>query len=503
MRKRFAIAGWTVALAGAAQAQTIDSAALKQVATVDTRFQSYNVEMVEVTGGRFWKPYRLGPPKDAEDRYAYRPPIDLANPRLVKLARALGPAYVRVSGTWANTTYFADTDTPPTAAPEGFSAVLTREQWRGVARFVRAVDGKLVTSFAGSAGVRDKNGIWRPDQMRALAAFSEKIGMPIAAAEFLNEPNLIAATGAPAGYIAADYGRDWDRFVVAFRKAAPGALVLGPGSVGDGGSVEALAAAAGLKLLPSRDLLAASRERVDAFSYHHYGGLSQRCATSGPLALAPSTALDPAWLARTDAAFALYRSLRDKHAPGAPIWLTETGQAACGGSPWAATWADAPRYIDQLGRLAKAGVQTVMHNTLAASDYALLDDESFAPRPSYWAALLWSRLMGNKVLEVESPSPTLRLYAHCMKNKSGGVALAAINLSAAATQVRFIGKGKSYVLAGTDENRSATLNGTLLALGHNDALPEMNGQSVDGSAAVAASGITFIALPGARAPACR
>jgi hypothetical protein len=38
--------------------------------------------------------------------YRQRPPIDLTNPRLRKLAAALGPAYVRVSGTWANTTYF-------------------------------------------------------------------------------------------------------------------------------------------------------------------------------------------------------------------------------------------------------------------------------------------------------------------------------------------------------------------------------------------------------------
>jgi hypothetical protein len=39
-----------------------------------------------------------------------RPPIDLSNARLRTLAAALGPAYVRVSGTWANTVYFADAD---------------------------------------------------------------------------------------------------------------------------------------------------------------------------------------------------------------------------------------------------------------------------------------------------------------------------------------------------------------------------------------------------------
>jgi hypothetical protein len=33
-------------------------ATMPRVGTVDERFQSYNIEMVEVTGGRFWKPAR-------------------------------------------------------------------------------------------------------------------------------------------------------------------------------------------------------------------------------------------------------------------------------------------------------------------------------------------------------------------------------------------------------------------------------------------------------------
>src|SRR3954447_11421632 len=98
-------------------------ATMAPVDTIDHRYQSYNVEMLEVTGGKFWKPY--GPELDSllHDKqpaapstpgdtpagmnptlYSYRPPIDLTNPRLRKLAAALGPAYVRVSGTWANTT---------------------------------------------------------------------------------------------------------------------------------------------------------------------------------------------------------------------------------------------------------------------------------------------------------------------------------------------------------------------------------------------------------------
>jgi len=37
------------------------------------------------------------------------------NARLRKLAAALGPAYVRVSGTWANSVFFQDTDAQPEA----------------------------------------------------------------------------------------------------------------------------------------------------------------------------------------------------------------------------------------------------------------------------------------------------------------------------------------------------------------------------------------------------
>jgi len=59
------------------------------------------------------QPARMSP-----DLYQYRRPIDLSNARLRTLAATLGPAYVRVSGTWANTTCFQDSDKPaPKTAP--------------------------------------------------------------------------------------------------------------------------------------------------------------------------------------------------------------------------------------------------------------------------------------------------------------------------------------------------------------------------------------------------
>jgi hypothetical protein len=40
-----------------AQVMSLDPAKMPPLCTVDKRFQSYNIEMVEVMGGRFWKPY--------------------------------------------------------------------------------------------------------------------------------------------------------------------------------------------------------------------------------------------------------------------------------------------------------------------------------------------------------------------------------------------------------------------------------------------------------------
>jgi hypothetical protein len=44
-----------------AQGVVLDPGKMPALGRVDERFQSYNIEMVEVTGGRFWKPYSSQP----------------------------------------------------------------------------------------------------------------------------------------------------------------------------------------------------------------------------------------------------------------------------------------------------------------------------------------------------------------------------------------------------------------------------------------------------------
>ncbi|HVO99996.1 MAG TPA: hypothetical protein VMT15_18110 [Bryobacteraceae bacterium] len=499
------------ALAAAGFAQ-VSPSTMPRVGSVDERFQSFNIEMVEVTGGRFWRPYSEigkildkptagGPVGLDPNLYMERPPINLANLRLRKLAAALGPAYLRVSGTWANSTYFGEAPKPP----EGFGGVLTLAQWKGVVDFSRAVDAKIVTSVATGAGVRDSSGLWTPAQAQAFFDYTRSIGGGIAAAEFMNEPSFASMGGAPAGYDAAAYGRDLAVFNAFMKTSAPETKILGPGSVGEGVMLGPPELAS--RMIKSDDLLAKGGADFDAFSYHFYGAVSKRCGIMGAAGqTTPDAALTPEWLTRTDRVEAFYAALRDKFAPGKPMWLSETGDAACGGNPWGATFLDSFRYLHQLGSLAKRGVIVVTHNTLAASDYGLIDEKTLAPRPNYWSALVWRRLMGPTVLDAGAqPSENLYLYAHCLRGKPGGVALLAINADRAATATLHVAlKAERYTLTARNlEDSRVQLNSKDLQLAGDD-IPALKGAPEEaGALKLAPASITFLAIPSANNPSCK
>ena len=512
-RMRVVAVLFVMALPGASlAAQTVDvmPSQLKSVATTDERYQSYNIEMAEVIGGRFWKPYAHsdGAPPPSGDvevggqnrLFEARAPADLSSTRLRILAAALGPAFLRVSGTWANSVYFQDDDAPALASPpQGFRGVLTRAQWRGVVEFAKAVDARLVTSFTISPGVRDPSGAWTPLEAKSLIDFTHSVGGEIVAAELFNEPNVPGHGAAPAKYAAGWFARDEAAFRAFAAAEAPKMRIVGPGDV----------VVANFEIpdsLQVRDLLTSEPvPSFDIFSYHFYGAVSQRCAPAGsPMGTTLEKVLSEEWLAKTDEAFDTHKVLRDEYAAGKPVWLTETAEAACGGDPWAASFADSFRYVDQLARLAKQGVSAVFHNTLAASEYGLIDQTTLTPRPNYWAALLWRHLMGNVVLDAGATQPDIHLYAHCLRDHTGGVALLVLNLSDAPAVLAIDAHGASYALTAPSlQSQSVLLNGRPLTLAADGKLPEIKGRRLrSGRADLAPQSIEFISVPGAHNASC-
>jgi heparanase len=143
---------------------------------------------------------------------------------------------------------------------------------------------------------------------------------------------------------------------------------------------------------------------------------------------------------------------------------------------------------------------------LAASDYALIDEDTLEPRPNYWSALLWRRLMGRTVLEAGTTAGPVHVFAHCLRDHPGGVAVLAVNTDREAPHaLNVAAKSERYTLSAKDLlSATVALNGTELKLGAGDALPSLTGQPVGaGDVQLEPASITFLAIPNARNASCR
>ena len=486
--------------------------ALKELRQIDSRLISYNVEMTEVTGGTFWKAYTDAQVDGTEpfpvikdwsnmgNLQQWYDPIDTKNPRLIKMAKELGTAWVRVSGTWANKTYYDFDNKYGGKVPEGFQNVLSKEQWLSLLDFVRAIDGKLLVSIANCPGIHAADEPMPFEQADLLFRTSKEYGVPIAAAEFTNEPNLIALSGLPQGYTAADHARDHDLFGAWLRENYPECLFVGPCTVGDidmfgfGNDGAGGGMAAGFQMVTTEDLLGEYKSQMDVFSYHYYNGVSERGAAMGGHWPYEAILTEP-YLGIAAHCARQYVPKRDKYVPGGQMWVTESGDAGCGGNTWASTYADVPRTLNELGEFATVTDGIIFHNTLASSDYGYLKHGTFEPRPNYFAVLLWKRLMGTTVYDSgEAIREGAHVYAHSRADGKDGVAYLVINNSAEPTTVELSGEAQVYALTGKTGLRSRVmqLNGKDLVLGEDDALPCLCGETVSGTVEVAPGGCTFI-----------
>ena len=490
-----------------AQFVKLKSGSLPTLRTVDERLVSYNVEMTEVTGGTFWKAYTPGQIAGTEafngptgsltnhtamtSLMQYYPPIDLTSPKLRKLAKDIGPAWVRVSGTWSTKTYYDFDGSTGGKAPAGYQSVLTKEQWLGVLDFCRDIGAKLMISVANCEGLHSAHEPWNPSQAEQIFALSKEYGVPILAAEFMNEPNILSVSGAPEGYTAQDFVRDQDLFNAWLHQHYPECMAVGPCSTIAGSMTEdedALGGgiADGLVSVDTEDLLHGSTEPMEVYSYHYYNGVSDRLASVMPSGHWDASEANSEEYLMTALNFCrTYIPFRDKYCPGGEMWVTESGDAGGGGDSWASTYLDVLRTLNELGGFASLTSGVIFHNTLAASDYGFLERIVFNPRPNYFAVLLWQRLMGTTVYDSGEPiREGAHVYVHSRKDgKDGKVYLIINNSETQATTVELPGPATVYSLNGKNGDKRATvmtLNGRDLVLGENWELPDLSGEEVSG-----------------------
>ena len=489
---------------------------LKELRKIDSRLVSYNIEMTEVTGGTFWKAYTPEQVDGAEEfpfiedwtnlknLQQYYEPIDLSNPKLRMLAKALGPAWVRVSGTWANKTYYDFDGHTNGQVPEGYQNLLTEAQWKGVLDFVKVVDGKLLVSVANCPGNHSAEEPWDPAQMKLLFDYSRNYGVPIRAAEFTNEPNALELSGLPKGYTGEQFSRDHDLFVKYMRENYPEVILVGPCTVGDaalGPSYKDENASPGLspnlRILTTDGLIASCTENLDVFSYHYYNGVSERGAAMGGHWQADQTFTEK-YLALAGDCARVYSPLRDKYVPNGQMWVTESGDAGGGGNTWASTYMDVPRTLNELGEFPTITDGIIFHNTFASSDYGYLQHTTFDPRPNYFAVLLWNRLMGEVVYDTGLPVVEgAHVYAHSRKDGKEGLVYLVINNSLTEETIVSIPKEAEIYVLGAEKIRSRVmqLNGKDLMLENQNVLPNLEGKTIAaGNLVLAPATCTFIVL---------
>ncbi|GGC17229.1 hypothetical protein GCM10011494_40120 [Novosphingobium endophyticum] len=493
-----------------AEGVAIDASELPFVRDIDERFQSFQIGMSHLTGGDTWVSYDTMEQEDITRDYAGdlsavrepRDPTDLGNSRLRNLAEELGPFYVRYGGTTSNSVYFQDDDKPRLEEiPEGFERLLTRDAWRKAIDFAQAVDAKIVTGFTVSSGVRDKAGVWTPVHAQAWLDFTKAAGGEIYAAEMFNEPNMAAYDDMLETYGPADFVKDFAVYGAFMERAAPDLKLVGPGDVDVG-------LPGPRPNVPDAETYFSSLPKpiFDIVSYHYYGALSERCAPpESGRGVSVDDALSEEWLARQEQPLRDRMALRDRYAPGAPIWNTETGAAACGGPQWQPSFIDSFRYLDTNARLAKIGLDAIFTHALISGSNGVIDEKTFMPNANYWAALMWRRLMGTRILDAGPVQPGLHLYAHCQRGVPGGVTLLAINLQDQAERVKVDSPADLYALTAPEQlSRTVLLNGTPLELGMGDTVPQtLPVRQPSGEVPLAPTSINFIALPQADNPACR
>lgn len=473
---------------------------------VDERFLSVALDTSQLLGGRWWDHAGRDVSFGRGDEHAR--PFDFERPRLRALAAALAPAYLRIGGTEADTVYYDMGATGPRPAPKPFELVLTRDRWDAVNAFAKSAGLDLIFTVNAGPGPRAADGRWSSENADSLLEYTRAAGYHVPVWELGNEVDAYWVTQGPWNQVSArEYAGDLARFRGRVRAAMPGAKVAGPAAF----YWPVLGEAASVFSDFMRDYLQAGAGGADIVTWHFYPQQSRRCAVAtrraSPTRLLDPLALDEAarWSDRVDCLTATY-------APGAETWLGETGNAQCGGEPGVSDrFVGSLWWVDELGLAARHGQRVVVRQTLAGSNYGIVDDESLQPNPDYWASVLWKRLMGRTVLGVQASGEDafVRAYAQCTPRQDGSVSLVAINLHPdQPARVRIDGAdtkdARLYrMTAPSLTGIEADLNGVPLQFaGDLPAMEPVLGAVANDVVELPAASYAFVELPSAAAPAC-
>ena len=493
------------------------------VATTDPRFLSFTLDWWD--GDQGAAPEGWGPSANVLE-------IDLESARLRALTSALGPAFLRIGGSLDNDVGYAfpgsGVEYNSSSCPAKLCLNTTR--WDQLNAFVEATHSQLV--FGLSYPGKD-TGVWNSTQALALFDYSQAKGYnrttSLYGFELGEELTGFKVNTSEFDQYTRSYGsaRTLLDSVFGPKPSAARPQLMGPCP---GMSWPQLA-----DWFPAFLAATAPKGALDVAVYHSYNQYDPPtelyCNRTVPAGGERVGSGDTGWQAVLMAEYAEKENV--------PVWLGEGGPHNGGGhGPDANTFVASFTYLDTLGTLAEVGNAVFARQTLVGGNYELLRCTSaqlfpgetcdFEPRPDYWVALLWNRLMGSRTLApllvpASNGADDVRVYQHCTAGTNNGSLTLSFSNKAPTTtyNITFVyggaplGPRLEYRLSSANHtdpfaSRDLLLNGSPLSTGPPPAVvPQIHpvwapappkGQPVVLEVPPATLG--FVVFPDAKFPAC-
>lgn len=355
---------------------------------------------------------------------------DLSQPLLHSLGQQSLPGHLRFGGAGNdNLPYAMDMSDPSSAGntcrqelyvnnSRAHGRCLNRTWVDNLAGFAAASDAKLV--FGLNICVPNCSGVWDPVEAKALLTYMRSQNYTIFGVELGNEQNT--------HYTPLEAVQNFAVLQTLLTELYPDAAtrpkLIGPDVHGFHHDPFADRGDDGVKLKYLHDFAAtavAQNLPLHAATHHEYVDVDQN----------PLQPPDAERLNITHAIAVAVNASLAAAAPDVQIWAGEIGPHNGGTVPcdhtsmrWA-NFADTFWYLDSMATKAADGYKVFCRQNFIGIDYGMLDCATHMPLPDYFGGILWSLLMGRKVLKVSSDVAEVRAYAHCAtletdQQRSGG-----------------------------------------------------------------------------------
>ncbi|XP_065844857.1 uncharacterized protein [Oscarella lobularis] len=403
--------------------------------------------------------------------------VNLTNPLLVYLTSQLSPGHLRIGGTDEDRIVFDIGDSHQSCV-DPFCLRMSR--WKELINFTQVTGTKLAFGINAMYGRKNRSSHFDPSNAEALMKYTAQEKLPVAAFEFGNELNH--------GIDPQVYGEDFATMRKMINEIWPDESnrpqLVGPDIGTDSSYFE--------------DFLPVAGPYLNATTYHIYA------VGRGTDADLPAHMASLKYLQRqTDEALSMLAIVK-KTAPNSELWLGEGAAASHSGLAGATnTFLSGFWYMNALGTTATHGHTALCRQALVGGNYELLNKTTFMPNPDYYTALLYRRLMGQKMLEVTVSSninDSFAAYAACANQGSPGeIVVAFLNLNTTESiEISLTGiasgpREEFHLTTGEEGNyrsQEMLLNGNLLQI-KDGKLPNLSGMNVTGDTPLVAQPMSY------------